>query len=673
MPNHQNIEPLSTPYSASIEGRDAQEILEAKKLQKLKWLSLSVTFFVVLLIGLLWTWLRPPVYQSEALIHFSYSQDFSGSQSLTLIPIEQLTLNQTRLTSYRILEALSEKLSLENQISLSPEQLSQMLQTEVKLDSRVVTLTTTGEDPQILEPVLTQWIDLYLNLLLAETDANTSEDIALVQEKILTLENKIEEQRATLQAFSEANNIISLERDENRALAKIKHLNKALDDSENLQIEAQAKLENIQRSQADGQEVTHPKDANKLSALRKKITDIEAYLNSISQRFTEEYMKIDPDIIYRKENLATLQTQYQELVSTSQDEYIQDLQRELALAKSKQTKFEQELNQLSAEAQLFNQKLEQYKRDANTLEQLERQSQSLKDNLIQLEVQKPFQAKINVIEPPFEPSFPVYPHYWRDTGIVIICAFISALIVLFIVSFIVRERQKSASVTSYTIVPQNNLNMLDQSELQQQLELQRQQLLSASASASETPNLLAKKDATDPQRRLTKEELSSLYRAANRDGKILIALLLSGLTVEEILGLQVEDVNLESNAIEVRGEYGRNLKIAPSLSAYLDNKIKHIYAKSGFWPAEITRESLEKMLLVIASEIPLADMNSITLDAIRNTYLEFLKNQGLRINDAEKVAGYLKPEELVRFQNREQSQTELESVSNVYPLNDSDS
>ena len=79
------------------------------------------------------------------------------------------------------------------------------------------------------------------------------------------------------------------------------------------------------------------------------------------------------------------------------------------------------------------------------------------------------------------------------------------------------------------------------------------------------------------------------------------------------------------------------------------------------------------MLLVIASEIPLADMNSITLDAIRNTYLEFLKNQGLRINDAEKVAGYLKPEELVRFQNREQSQTELESVSNVYPLNDSDS
>ena len=64
-------------------------------LQRNKWRVLGITFTIVFMVLLVGVWTRPAIYQSQALLHFSYAQ--SIGQSTSLVPTEQISLNQQRL------------------------------------------------------------------------------------------------------------------------------------------------------------------------------------------------------------------------------------------------------------------------------------------------------------------------------------------------------------------------------------------------------------------------------------------------------------------------------------------------------------------------------------------------------------------------------------------------
>jgi len=91
-----------TPSQFVAGNIDSQAEQDAKALQTQKWWVLGITFLVVLVVGMIWVWTRSPVYQSQAIIHFSYGQQVNSEQAA--VPTEQITLNNQRLTSNRVIE-----------------------------------------------------------------------------------------------------------------------------------------------------------------------------------------------------------------------------------------------------------------------------------------------------------------------------------------------------------------------------------------------------------------------------------------------------------------------------------------------------------------------------------------------------------------------------------------
>ena len=75
-----------TPSQFVTGNADMRSEEEARKLQKQKWLVLSLTFLVVFVAALAWIWSRAEIYQSQAIVHFSYAQQHNTEQST--VPVE---------------------------------------------------------------------------------------------------------------------------------------------------------------------------------------------------------------------------------------------------------------------------------------------------------------------------------------------------------------------------------------------------------------------------------------------------------------------------------------------------------------------------------------------------------------------------------------------------------
>ena len=228
-----------------IGGYDPIAAQEQQRIQTKRWQVLVGTFLFVVLLANLFIWTRAPEYQSQAIMHFAYTSQ--NAEELDYIAQQQLSLNQKRLTSNSTLQALSTKLRDDHLIDLNVQQLRDMLSATASETGKIITLQTTGPAPDLLEDVLQQWLSLYTSLLEREKLSNGSDEERQYQQQLAVLEQKITEQKHLVEAFSEANNIISLERNENIIPNKIKGLSNSLDEAEAQKAQALAELDSLLR------------------------------------------------------------------------------------------------------------------------------------------------------------------------------------------------------------------------------------------------------------------------------------------------------------------------------------------------------------------------------------------------------------------------------------------
>jgi integrase len=72
----------------------------------------------------------------------------------------------------------------------------------------------------------------------------------------------------------------------------------------------------------------------------------------------------------------------------------------------------------------------------------------------------------------------------------------------------------------------------------------------------------ARLPAPDPEpRELTDSEIAALMRATNDDGHLILTGLLSGLSAEEIVALDWDQIDLDAGTIRLSGESGRTLPL----------------------------------------------------------------------------------------------------------------
>jgi integrase len=149
-------------------------------------------------------------------------------------------------------------------------------------------------------------------------------------------------------------------------------------------------------------------------------------------------------------------------------------------------------------------------------------------------------------------------------------------------------------------------------------------------------------------RELRHDEIAALIRTSDDDSRLVMLLLLSGVTLEEALKLRWSDVDLARGTIRVGEESARDIALGGTLRRCLvaGPKVPGSDLLVGHPGRPVTRDSIDAQVLYAAHDAAIEDASQVTSDCLRHTYLAFLVRQGIRFADLVRLVGHL-PAELV--------------------------
>ncbi|PKG97614.1 tyrosine-type recombinase/integrase [Paraglaciecola sp. MB-3u-78] len=644
------------PFSnAGIDPSDSQH----KIFQKLKWQVLIGTFLLILITANAVIWSQSPIYQSQAILHFSYASQ--TEQEFSELAQRQIILHQQRMKSNNVLSLVAEELEQSQMLIINVQTLFDALAAEVNLTGRIITLKANGSDPQILKPIIDAWIKVYLQLFASETQINNTDDLLVADQQLQLLELKINDQEQQLKFFASENNITSLERDENRVLSQTKNLGANLDQALAEQAQTQALLDSLVESINNGQVIIRPADKAQIDATKLSLQEVNVNLSALSEKYTQAYLERDPAIVAQQQKSQQLHILLEEQIQISQADYLLDVKRELSAAKSKVEQMNTQLIEQNKLAQVFSQNLEQYKRLDDELKALQTQAQTLKNQQVAQEVSKPFDAKISLLEPAFIPDFAIGPDYSLNSLISLIAAVIVAVLALLLFSFIFNQKV-SATSTHFVVIPgqagANNYSNIGHAQ-NGQLPAPDPRLSSEPAKLPPVPQAI---------RLLSIDECQLLFSVANNQGKALIGLVLSGVNIDELLVIEKANFSQQYLFLQIDNQFSRSISIQKELAEALQVIFNKVTDGQTIWSNMQSHEDFVQLLVNIGHDAQMAFPEQISLDVLRHTYLTYLASQGARLNDIEQVAGYTSPSDLALYRNVNQQGKllDLEQIQTQY-------
>ncbi|WP_232283261.1 tyrosine-type recombinase/integrase [Paraglaciecola sp. T6c] len=334
------------------------------------------------------------------------------------------------------------------------------------------------------------------------------------------------------------------------------------------------------------------------------------------------------------------------------------------------------------QAQQFNQKLAEYRRLDDALKDLQLQAKTVNNQLVEQEVSKPFDAKISILEPPFTPEFPVGPNYWQDTLISIIAAIVCAIAALLLFSFIVRRSSPNLGSTNFVVLPgeQRGQSYAElQGAHQAQLEAKAQALRLGEQQSHQPQKSLQPQKGHQPQqgiqpqqeniRLLTTDECQALYGVANKQAKAVIGLMLSGVNATELRQITKADCMIGKTKLNITGAYARQIPLAGQLITVLEQLCEGLKEDDLLWLNPLSIEDFNQLIINAAHDAELPYPEQLSGEVLRHTYLTYLVSQGVRLNDLEQLAGYLKPAELGKYRtvNRHGKSLDIEQANTMFP------
>ncbi|MEM5498905.1 hypothetical protein WNY77_15955 [Paraglaciecola mesophila] len=87
------------------------------------------------------------------------------------------------------------------------------------------------------------------------------------------------------------------------------------------------------------------------------------------------------------------------------------------------------------------------------------------------------------------------------------------------------------------------------------------------------------------------------------------------------------------------------------------------------WLNPLSVEDFNQLMINAAHDAELPYPDQLSGEVLRHTYLTYLVSQGVRLNDLEQVAGYLKPVELGKYRavNRHGKSVDIEQANTIFP------
>ena len=601
------------------------------------------TLIIALVVSLGFTWLRPPEYRASALLEITPASESPPPRG-TAVGTPEWTkpfLTQVQmLTSRPVLEVAAAQLGREGRdlSAFGPDPAAGMqsrLEANPVTSTNVVELIASGERPELLAPVLNTIIAVYQDRLAQAFRSASSQAIAQGDDEVKRLEATVAAKRRDVEAFRLRNDIVSLQRDENEVLARVRNLSTSLSAANDRVATAEGKLRARSDSAAAGKTAVRSRDDPTLANLEQRASQMREELRDLERGFTPEYLARDPKVITQRTRLAELEQQIVAQRASGQQTAIVEAQEELASARGASARIQSEMSSSRQEAARFNARFNEYKSRQDELGELETAYRDAVQRRAKLEAsEKARTPTTNVLQAATTPRQPWRPLYWRDTGLAVGGSLVLALLAMWLVELLNRSEPRPAVVL---IQPQAGAVHYEGAP---QALADGRGVARMSLDAGE-PTLLPRQP-TFP-RELRPDEVAALLRAGDDESRLVMLLLLSGVDLDEVLELHWSDVDVTRATLRIGGDTGRDIVLGGALRRLLgaaaDATGSQLLVRSSSRPA--TRDRIDAQILGAAHDAALDDARQVTAESLRHTYLAFLVRQGMRFADLTRIVGPL--------------------------------
>ncbi len=591
-----------------------------------RWLVFLSVFLPCILITQSYIFSQPAIYQSIATVLTVAPTDID--QASATADTEHVSIQKQLLLGTAILEKTLSRL---NQASTDSttwtiDELRSFLSVEPVPDTNLVQLRAEGPEPKSLQRAINAWIESYLQGR-AEFIAEHTEKVTIsINDELLRIERQVNEKRNQLDLFRQQNSIVSTDSSDNQAHARLQGLNKSLNAALEDEVKAKAKLDAIRDAVSRGKNVVPEADTQSLAVLMQQAEKLREQLAEIEAQYTQEYIALKPNLRRVKEQLTEIESKIAEKLRDGKNFAEQEAENNYSAARQAVLAIQLQMEEHKKRASDYTTQFAKHQALQQELLKLETLQQETKQRLIEIDVkQRQKYPQVDVVDWATLPEKPIRPDYWQQSALAFGGCLTLALLAAFIVDYLNREPLDVAPITLAGIhLHHDPRAMLDVSQ-QSPPSLDHSPL---KALALELPD-----------RELSKQEAVALYQAAETSTQLIIALLLNGLSVNDIANLSAANIDRQQQKIQFVGQ--RSITMSQYVAELLASE------KLSFdWPS---KEEIDALICCAAIDSRLDAPEQINADTLRYTYLLFLIHQGIKLADLTKIVGALPSSRLLEL------------------------
>ncbi len=508
------------------------------RINLLRFLIFVTVIVVVAAAGLAYVFGRPPVYESTGSVLITPPEaetaakpdSGEGGGDSEIIGVEQYRLLATPLLT-RLLESLRQEDG--NGLPENLAELCGIIGIQQFDTTNIVTLRAAGPNPEILPVIVNRWLGLYRETQARSEKTSASDEHARLSRQEEDLQGRVANKRAEIEAFRSRNDIVSMERDENRLLARLKGLTTSLNAAREEELNAQSNLDAVSAALRSGKPIVDLRDQRTMANLEQRLLDLQEQIEDFEQRYTSRYIELAPEIqtVLRQrtlveERIATLRQEASAFVLTAAEQ-------RLASARQSVAAMRDELKGSKRNVAEFSARFAEHEALVAELAEMEAAHRQVRDRILKREVNAEVGiTKVEVMASAVLPIEPIWPNYVRDAWIAAGGSLVIGIFAVMLFDMFTRSPRSSDSdlgaeilrgVLARTAPPPT----LDGSPV------------TVAEIAPDSPTGILSYQPT--LRALDEPEIAALVAAGDAETRLIIGLLLSGFGLDEIVALRGGD------------------------------------------------------------------------------------------------------------------------------------
>ena len=637
-----------------------------------RFFAFCAAFLVSAAIGLTYVYSRPAEYRAVSRLQISPARVVGeGADELsrpTLQDRPEAFLTEVQvLTSRPLLQQTADRLkSAGTMPDLGSDPIGAMqgmLQAEPVEGTQVVQLSAVGPEQAFVWQLVNTVAQVYRDRVVQSYQEHASSTYAEVREEAQRIQRQAEQKRDELNTFRERNDIVSLERDENGAIANIQNLSRSYSTGNEALAKALGRLRALRKAAAGNGVAVSGKDDPTLASMEQRASTLREELRDLQRRYTPQYLALDADAVALQARLSSLEQQLKTQRMASQEALIAAAEEDVATNREAVDRLHRDLNQNQDTARAVAARLADFKVLQDDLDHLQGMARTVNDRLTKLQASELERApKVELLELATPSSAAWRPNYTQDAIIALTGSLVVGLFAVWFLGFIGGPAPAPVTTIQHTLVaPLGNPALLGR-------------MPAPAPVLAGDPQLIQLPPRQVPPRELSDSEVAQLISHANDELRLATAALLSGMSPEEVVALRWDMIDAASGMIAVKGEAARTIPMEGPLLEIL-GKLRQSHADeiSAVLRDEhgepLTVEGLGRLVLYGAYDAGLERPQEISPAALRHTYLAYLLRGGIRASDIGRVAGHVPQEVLVNYLQLSPSRTRvtLDQIDRVHP------